>query len=79
MAVTSVDWSIINGQSLLASCSDDQVSKSLSMSPTIIIKFTKHPNKMHTDYRIARNIDMECFDNLHSNRQINIHQYEFFR
>ena len=27
MAVTSVDWSIVNGQSLLASCSDDQVSK----------------------------------------------------
>ena len=29
MAVTSVDWSVINGQSLLASCSDDQVSNAL--------------------------------------------------
>lgn len=29
MAVTSVDWSVINGQSLLASCSDDQVKKLL--------------------------------------------------
>ena len=29
MAVTSVDWRTINGLSLLASCSDDQVSKYL--------------------------------------------------
>ena len=34
MAVTSVDWSIINGQSLLASCSDDQVNTKQTLCHT---------------------------------------------